>query len=620
MDQVEFKYQGLSLVIQCDENEKMKNICQQFCKKAQIDINNIFFSYNGKAGNQFNEELTFNQMINSIDKNENKMTILVNNINEEKEKQESIIKSNEIICPKCREICKIKFNNYKISLYDCKNGHVINNLSYDEYEKSQNKDLSKIICGNCNGNNMYISFNKEFYKCIDCNINLCLLCKSNHNKNHNIINYKQLNYMCGKHSKEYTNYCKKCKINLCMLCNNEHKDHDNIFIGDIILNKNELEKKINEIKENIDKFNNNINEIIEMINEVKRNINKYYEIIKEIINNYNMKNINYEILFNLKEIIYNNSNIINDLNEINDDKNNINKFNNIINIYNKIKNNKLNEIKLILDIKKEDINKDIYFLDNTNGNFISYGKREEYHHDFLKELNEINTELYINDIKYKYKKYFKPDKEGIYYIRIKLNIQIKDCSYMFCKCNNLIDIDLSQFDTKNVTNMICMFICCKNLKSIDLSSFDTKNVTDMGGMFKDCNNLKSIELSSFDTKNVTNMNSMFFNCNNLIDFNLSSFDTKNVADLGRIFKNCNNLKSIDLFRFDTKNVTKMNSMFNNCKNLIDIDLSSFDIQNSTDIKDMFYNCNSLKKIILNKNSYNKIKDNLGIKDIEIKLI
>ena len=176
MSQVEFKYNGLSFIIQCNENDKIKNICQQFCEKAQIDKNKIFFSYNGKAGNEFNEELTFNQMINSLDKNENKMTILVNNINEEK--KESIIKSNEIICPKCGEICKIKFNNYKITLYDCKNGHETNNLLYDEYEKSQNKDLSKIICGNCNDKNMYNSFNKEFYKCNECNINLCLLCKS----------------------------------------------------------------------------------------------------------------------------------------------------------------------------------------------------------------------------------------------------------------------------------------------------------------------------------------------------------------------------------------------------------------------------------------------------------
>ena len=42
-------------------------------------------------------------------------------------------------------------------------------------------------------------------------------------------------------------------------------------------------------------------------------------------------------------------------------------------------------------------------------------------HDNLKELNELNTELYINNKKYKYKKYFIPEKEGIYSILLKFN-------------------------------------------------------------------------------------------------------------------------------------------------------------------------------------------------------
>ena len=85
-----------------------------------------------------------------------------------------------------------------------------------------------------------------------------------------------------------------------------------------------------------------------------------------------------------------------------------------------IKINKTNEIKISLEIKKDDINKDRYFLDNTHGTYNGI----EHHHDNLKELNESNTELYINDKKYKYMKYFKPDKEGIYIIKLKFNIYI----------------------------------------------------------------------------------------------------------------------------------------------------------------------------------------------------
>jgi hypothetical protein len=82
--------------------------------------------------------------------------------------------------------------------------------------------------------------------------------------------------------------------------------------------------------------------------------------------------------------------------------------------------NKTNEIKLSVKINKDDINKDIYFLDNTDDTYNDI----KHYHDNLKELNESNTELYINDIKYKYKKYFKPDKEGIYIIKLKINTYI----------------------------------------------------------------------------------------------------------------------------------------------------------------------------------------------------
>ena len=98
-------------------------------------------------------------------------------------------------------------------------------------------------------------------------------------------------------------------------------------------------------------------------------------------------------------------------------------------------------------------------------------------------MNELNTEIFINNKKYKYIKSFKPEKEGIYEINIKFNIKIKDCSFMFWNCSNLTNIDLSSFDTKNIINMSYMFHYCINLTNIDLSSFDTKNLTNMSYMF-----------------------------------------------------------------------------------------------------------------------------------------
>ena len=48
---------------------------------------------------------------------------------------------------------------------------------------------------------------------------------------------------------------------------------------------------------------------------------------------------------------------------------------------------------------------------------------------------------------------------------------------MFANCENLSNINLSHFNTKNVTCMRGMFSSCKNLVNIDVSYFNTENVT-----------------------------------------------------------------------------------------------------------------------------------------------
>ena len=49
------------------------------------------------------------------------------------------------------------------------------------------------------------------------------------------------------------------------------------------------------------------------------------------------------------------------------------------------------------------------------------------------------------------------------------------------RCENIL-INVSKFDTSNVTNMECLFLLCRNVEQLDLSSFDTSKVTDMNGM------------------------------------------------------------------------------------------------------------------------------------------
>ena len=212
-------------------------------------------------------------------------------------------------------------------------------------------------------------------------------------------------------------------------------------------------------------------------------------------------------------------------------------------------NKKSNEIIIEIEVGKKDLNKKISILRPN------------------KEINETNTELYINNKKIEFNKYFIPKKEGIYSIKLKFNLYIKDCFGMFAFCSNIKKINLSNFETKNVTNMGYMFYNCSNLKNIDLSPFDTKNVTCMNNMFSNCTNLESIDLSSFKTKNVTNMDAMFFDCHNLETINVSSFNTDNVNNMTSMFEGCSKLNKIDISSFNIKNETIIERILGCCNNL-----------------------------------------------------
>ena len=63
-----------------------------------------------------------------------------------------------------------------------------------------------------------------------------------------------------------------------------------------------------------------------------------------------------------------------------------------------------NEIKMIIKINENDINKEIYFLDNIDD--INDEIKIKPEHNQLNEMNESNTDLYINYTKYKFQKYF----------------------------------------------------------------------------------------------------------------------------------------------------------------------------------------------------------------------
>ena len=99
---------------------------------------------------------------------------------------------------------------------------------------------------------------------------------------------------------------------------------------------------------------------------------------------------------------------------------------------------------------------------------------------------------------------------------------------MFFNCNGLTRLDLSGFDTSNVTDMYHVFDGCSSLAELDLSGFNTSNVTDMRGMFNNCSNLTKLNISNFDTANVKSMREMFLGTTNLSNVSLPGIQTLQV--------------------------------------------------------------------------------------------
>ena len=166
----------------------------------------------------------------------------------------------------------------------------------------------------------------------------------------------------------------------------------------------------------------------------------------------------------------------------------------------------------ILSAKLEDIN----FQSNESYILLQINN----HGNYFQIINFNNIippdEIYINEIN-------KTEIKNEYYyinnpnstIKLVWKENINSTFNMFSACNHISEIDLSHFDSSQVTNMANMFYRCANLASLNLNDMKTSQVTNMNSMFYQCDKLALINLSSFDTSKVSLMNSMFLGCINI---------------------------------------------------------------------------------------------------------
>ena len=222
-------------------------------------------------------------------------------------------------------------------------------------------------------------------------------------------------------------------------------------------------------------------------------------------------------------------------------------------------------------------------------------KIEHFKKSVLAPVVYMNTvDIQDEDSDYRIKLWLDPTDKTAYYHAEPEKVYLNtNSSMMFFsgdseqKIKNILELDLSKFDTSRVTNMSHMFNGMRNLTTLNLSNFNTSNVTNMGGMFFNMTNLTAFNFSNFDTSKVTDMGSMFYGMSSLTTLDLFNFNTSQVMIMGGMFFNMANLTTLNLSNFDTSNVTDMRSMFNGMTNLASLDISSFNTKNVENMSGMF---------------------------------
>ena len=213
-------------------------------------------------------------------------------------------------CPNCNLIPSLKLNyneNTGYINYKCENGHK-KNILLEEYMSQYNKfSLFKEICNECKKNQKEVK--GDFSYCSSCKKYFCSLCSINHfNKdNHNTINLKRYDSFCKIHSNLYCFYCVECEKNLCIYCKNEHESHDLIDLSQVNYS-DDSKKKIEEEIKNIEKKIRNLDEvknnIISQIEQFKKSSEYEMNFIKILFFTYqyeeNLHNLNYNVIQNLK--------------------------------------------------------------------------------------------------------------------------------------------------------------------------------------------------------------------------------------------------------------------------------------------------------------------------------
>ena len=196
---------------------------------------------------------------------------------------------------------------------------------------------------------------------------------------------------------------------------------------------------------------------------------------------------------------------------------------------------------------------------------------------------------------------------------------------MFNWDSSLTELDLSDFDTRNVTSMQSMFYQCSELQNLNLDNWVINGSSNtIGSMFGWASKLKtismknrtipetftdaiwwrtsslsatgldSIDVSNWNFSGTNNLNWLFWSLKAKEIKWLETWDTSWIQNMSEMFYGCSNITGLNIKNWDVTNVTDMHNMFHSCSNLMNLDLGWWNTSNVTNVWLLLFWCSKLE--------------------------
>ena len=624
MSQVKFVFGDKQIIMQCSPKTLLKDLCLNFGKKINKDINNLYFLYEGKL-------LDLN--LNFYELGKDTIDILV-------------VEKNSII--------EEKFTKDIHMIIEVKSKDVnkdINIININKNKDLNEKDIALIIEGKKHNfseaikfqksskYSIKLEFNKEFN---DCSY-LFKNCYNIINISFNDFSLKNIDNMEGI----FYNCNNLSKLDLSKLDTSKVTNMKKMFYGcSLLSNLNLSNFNTSNVKDMSEMFSlcENLKDL-NLPNFNTQNVTNLSKIFKRCISlsNLNLSNFNtlfvqdmsemFSMCYSLKDLNlsnFNTQNVINTsgmfygctslikLNLSNFNTSNVKDMSEMFSLCENLKDLNLSNFNTQNVTNLSKIFKRCIFLSNLNlSNFNTSN---------VQDISELFSECYnlkkidlssfdFRNIKNINRMFYNCEKlKSIILPKSTFN-NLENLSGLFYGCSSLITLpdEISEFNTRNVTDMSNIFYGCYSLNSLpDINKWDISNVINLNGCFSGCSSLKVIpDISKWNTKNIINLSSLFYDCSSLKEIpDISKWNTSSVKDMSFIFSKCSSLISLnDISKLNTSNVTDMSYMFYKCSSLKEMpDLSKWNTSKVENMSYMFYGCSSIKYIDIEKIDTRNLKD------------